>query len=260
MKWAMPATLDRVGDVDVVLVCVRYEQLADVPARVGGGAAPVVVLTPMMPRDHARLAEALPGRILAGMPSVTAYCNEAGAIRYWIPRAATTLVEQGNPSGAELELVKRLRRAGISARVERGVLARNVATTVSFVSLGMAIDVGGTIDAVLGDDALLALALRAVEQGRDLGRRVGKPAAWSNLLLRFARPLALKLAVQMARARSPEAAAYVEQHFGRKLHAQNVAMAQAMVDLAAEKGMPRDALEELLGRLVGKPPLAGARR
>jgi hypothetical protein len=55
--------------------------------------------------------------------------------------------------------------------------------------------------------------------------------------------------VAVARKRYPEAFAYVEDHFGRKLHAQNLVMAKAMVDLAHEKRSPHDALDALLTRL-----------
>ena len=40
-------------------------------------SAPVVVMTPMMPQDHAMLAAALPGRLRTGMPSVVSYQNDA---------------------------------------------------------------------------------------------------------------------------------------------------------------------------------------
>jgi ribosomal protein L31E len=58
--------------------------------------------------------------------------------------------------------------------------------------------------------------------------------------------------VALARARAPEAVAYVEQHFGRKLHAQNVAMGTRIVELAKQKGTRRSAIEHLLERLKGK--------
>jgi hypothetical protein len=102
---------------------------------------------------------------------------------------------------------------------------------------------------VLGDDALLALAFDAAAEGRELGRVVGKAEAWAALLLRFVGPFTLKVAVGAARARAEEAVRYVEQHFGRKLHAQNVAMAAQIVELAKQKGTPHAALSRLLEKL-----------
>jgi hypothetical protein len=126
-----------------------------------------------------------------------------------------------------------------------------VATTVSFIPLAMALDVGGSIAAVLEDERLLALALHATEEGRELGRAVGKAEAWASTLLRFVGPLTLKVGVGLARSRAPEAVAYVEQHFGRKLHAQNVAMAERIVELARMKDTPWGSLENLLEMLRG---------
>lgn len=229
LRWQVPARVTAApADADVVLAFVRYEQLATLPACIPPSKAPVVVMTPMMPQDHAMLAAALPGRLRTGMPSVVSYQNAAKAIRYWLPRVATTFVEQSpsGPSPAEIELVKRLVRAEIGAKLAKDVLERNVATTVSFIPLAMALDLAGSIDVVLEHDRFLALALHAADEGRELGRAVGKAEAWASTLLRFVGPLTLKVGVGLARSRAPEAVAYVEDHFGRKLHAQNVAMAE----------------------------------
>src|SRR5258708_25901133 len=113
----------------------------------------------------------------------------------------------------------------------------------------MALDVAGTIDGALGDDALLDVAFRAADEGRELGRAVGKAEAWASTLLRFVGPLTLKVGVGLARSRAPEAVAYAEQHFGRKLHAQNVLMAERIVELARTRGVEHEALAKLLEML-----------
>jgi hypothetical protein len=250
LHWEMPARVERApARADVVMACVRYEQLDALPARLEGSRAPVVVMTPMMLGDHARLSSALGGRVRAGMPSVISYENDARAVRYWLPRVATTLIEATEMDGPEAELIKRLERADISARGQDDVLERNVATTVSFIPIAMALDVAGSIEGVLQDEALLALAFDAAEEGRELGRAVGKAEAWAALLLRFVGPFTLKVAVGVARSRAEEAVRYVEQHFGRKLHAQNVAMAAQIVEMATEKGTPHAALGQLLAKL-----------
>jgi ketopantoate reductase len=259
LVWPVPArVLAAPVDAEVILAFFRYEQLASLPGRVAGSAAPVVVMTPMMPRDHALLSAALPGRVLTGMPGVVSYRSDAGTIRYWLPRVATTLVEEpavatgGGVREVVRELVTRLTRAAIGTKVASDVLTRNVATTVSFIPLAMALDVAGSIDALLQDHALLALGFDAVDEGRELGRAVGKAEAWASTLLRFAGPLTLKVGVGLARSRAPEALAYVEEHFGRKLHEQNVALAAGMIDLAAQKGTRREALRRLSSRLMCK--------
>lgn len=250
LDWAMPAVVTAPpADADVVVVVVRYEQLDAVVPTVAASRAPVVVLTPMLPRDHARVSSALPGRIVPAMPGVVAYVNAAGAVRYWLPRAATTWIDARTQAGPEAELAERLSCAGVKAGVAQDVLKRDVATTVSFIPLAMGLDVAGGVDALMADRALLALAVDATTEGRALGRAVGTPEAWVSTLLHFVGPRLLKLGVSMARSRSPEALHYVDEHFGRKLHAQNVAMAEAMVDLARETGTPHAHLTELLGRL-----------
>lgn len=140
-------------------------------------------------------------------------------------------------------------RRGIGAKLATDVLTRNVATTVSFIPLAMALDAAGGVDALLEDHALLTLAFHAADEGRELGRAVGKAEAWASTLLRFVGPVTLKMGIGLARSRAPEAVAYVEQHFGRKLHAQNVAMARRIVELAAERGTPHESLDGLLERL-----------
>jgi hypothetical protein len=91
--------------------------------------------------------------------------------------------------------------------------------------------------------------MRAAREGRELGRAVGNAEAWASGILRFIGPRMLKIGVALARSRAPEAVGYVEEHFGRKLHAQNVAMAARMVELASEKGTSNEALRQLLDRL-----------
>ncbi|HEV3189710.1 MAG TPA: 2-dehydropantoate 2-reductase N-terminal domain-containing protein, partial [Polyangiaceae bacterium] len=45
-EWARPASVQTVPkDTDVVIVCVRYEQLDSAARTVGSGSAPVVVMT-----------------------------------------------------------------------------------------------------------------------------------------------------------------------------------------------------------------------
>jgi len=252
LGWDVPPRVTEAPRLaDVVLAFVRYEQLSTLPARVGGSQAPVVVMTPMMPQDHAELAAALPGRLVTGMPSVVSYRNDAGAIRYWLPRMATTFVEARETPGAEAELVARLERAEIRATLAPQVLERNVATTVSFIPIAMVLDVAGSAEALLADEALLSLALDAAAEGRELGKCVGKAEPWASMLLRFVGPRTLKMGVGLARSRAPEAVLYAEQHFGRKLHAQNVAMAGRMIDLARDKGVAAPALAALYARLKG---------
>jgi hypothetical protein len=70
----------------------------------------------------------------------------------------------------------------------------------------------------------------------------------------------LRFGVAVARKRYPEAFAYVEDHFGRKLHAQNLVMAKAMVDLAHESGPNPPQTATPVGRRESGNPTAGQAR
>jgi ketopantoate reductase len=251
--WEEPTlATDVPGHTDVILVTVRVEQL---DASLDGllessAAAPVVVLTPMMPPEFERLRSRHGTRILAAMAGVVAYVNAEGVCRYWLPRLAPTLIDEPRPPvPVVLELVKDLETAGIAARLDLGVHESNPATTVTLMPLALGIDAAGSIDALLADRALSGTALAAVREGMELSRRIGKAAVWVDAFASYAGPTMLKIGAALARRRYPEAFAYVEDHFGRKLHAQNVVMGRAIVDLAKAKGTPHEALDTLLERL-----------
>ena len=255
LEWAPERAAAIPGNADVVMVCVRNEQLDDALLALLAAApeVPVVVMTPMLPQDFARMQKALGERVLSGMPGVVAYENAHGAIRYWLPRSADTLIEETRPTPEIVaELVREIDGAGIAARLELGVHELNPATTVSFLPLVFALDLAGTVDALLEDSALVDLALRGKDEGADLAHTIGRVAGWAGLLLKFAGHMTLKIGIGLARRSSPEAFAYVEEHFGHKLHVQNVAMAEKIVALAEEKGTPREALGELAARLKAK--------
>ncbi len=238
---------------DVVLVCVRVEQVSAAAALLEATSAPVVVLTPLLPHDLEGLVARLGPRVFAAMPGVVAYITPDGTTRYWLPKVAPTLVDEPRPPLAAVsELVRCLEASGLPARFELGVHEMDPATTVAFLPLMMGLDAAGSIDALLRDRPLLALSVAAAREGQALSKRIGRSATWAGLLTRFVGPRLLRVGVGLARRQSPEAVHYVEEHFGRKLHAQNVAMAKSMIDLAREKGTPCSSLEKLHARLVAR--------
>jgi 2-dehydropantoate 2-reductase len=244
---------------DVIMVCVRYEQVNDeLFALLRGSEAPVVMMTPMMPTTYQRAKKVLGDRLLAGMPGVVSYVNEAGAVRYWLPRTAPVLVEEPRPRVPVVdELIAGLVKAGMKARLEMGVHETNPATTVIFAPLMMALDAAGSIDALIHDREILDLGLKAADEAVKLSERIGKAAPFTPLLLKFVGPLTLKAGIALGRARSPEAVHYVEEHFGHKLRAQHISMAEDIVALATEKGTPHEAIDGLLQRLRGASVTAG---
>jgi ketopantoate reductase len=252
LDWAVPARLERApADAQVILVFVRYEYLDAVVDRVAGSAAVVVLMTPLMPQDFARLSAAMPGRLAVGMPSIVAYENAAHAVRYWLPHGSTTLVEVAEPdTRPELtELVAKLQFAGVAAKREPNVLARSAATTMSILPLAMAVDIAGGLDAALADDALLALAREAAEEGRKLGATFGQPEPWASLVPRFAGPRMLRAAAALTRSHFPETITYIDHHFKSKLHAQNLLLCSRVLELARQRRTRCEAFARLLGRL-----------
>lgn len=237
------------ADADVVLVTVRQDQLDEkLVSLLAPSSAPVVVLTPMFEADAKQLEAAIGRLVFAAMPSVVAY-DKGGTIRYWLPRAATTALEASDAPPALEELAKALSTAGIGSQLKTNVLAENVATTVSFMPIAFGLDAAGGLDALLGDKRLLRNAVDAVSEMRDLAKRIGNAAPWASVLLRFVGPLTVKAGVAIAKSRAPEAVTYVEEHFGRKLHAQNVRMAAHMLALAKREGVRADELTALVHRL-----------
>ncbi len=248
-----PTVIERVpAGADVILVCVRAEQLDDALDRaIAGSMAPVIMLTPVLPRELERLSRVHGERLRVAMPGVVAYLTPEGMCRYWLPKVAPTLIDAAAPvPEAVTKLTDALAAAGFGGRLEPGVRETNPATTVSFIPLMMGVDAAGGIDPLLADKGLLRITLDAVAEGLALGKLLGQTPAWVGLLARFAGPVSLKVGMAIARSRAPEALTYVEEHFGRKLHAQNLAMARDIVALADEKKTSAKALRLLLDRLA----------
>jgi hypothetical protein len=236
-------------NADVIIVTVRQDQIdSNLISLLATTHAPVVVLTPMFPEDMKRLEVGLGSRVFPTMPSVVSY-EKNGAIRYWLPKSATTAIESERAPAALLDLKKNLEAAGITSQMKKGVLAENVATMVSFMPIAFALDSAGGIDALLGDKDLLHLGIDGVKEAGELAKKIGQPSSWANLLLKFVGGFTLKAGIAVAKRTSPEAVFYVEEHFGRKLHDQNLSMAQWMMKLAEEHETRSDSLHALYTRL-----------
>src|SRR5262245_11856832 len=87
MSLDAPVRVDRVPeDADVVVLAVHTGDLDALAAPLAGSDAPIVVLTPMMPRDYARMRATFGKRVLSAMPGVISYARkEDGVVRYWLP-------------------------------------------------------------------------------------------------------------------------------------------------------------------------------
>jgi ketopantoate reductase len=240
------------ADADVVMVAVGTEDL-DALA-LGELDRPFVVLTPMMPKDYARMRAAFGERVLAALPSVVSYARKDGVVRYWLPPTRTRIDEPpASPrhrAAAVRGLAEALTAAGLPTRLELGVHDTNPATTACFIPLAMALSVAGTMAALANDEALCDLAGRACREGVAIGRRLGRPEPGAILAPALGHPWALRAAIRAMQRLSPEALFYAEEHFARKLSQQNLVMAREMAELARERGLSHEALDALASRLA----------
>lgn len=242
------------GDADVVLLAVGTEDLEAIRPVLEARDVPIVVLTPMLPRDWNRMRAAFGARVLAAMPNVVSYARkDDNVVRYWLPPAPTRIDEPRRQSDiAVRELARRLAEAGLRTNLELGVHEKNPATTVAWIPIAMAFAVAGSADALAKDESLLSLTTRACREGASLGKRLGNMEPWAAFSPVIAAPWALRAWLGLLPRISPEALFYSEEHFARKLAAQHRVMIREMIDLAREKRVSCDAFQELAQRL-GEP-------
>lgn len=258
---APPVSMSVPEDAEVVLLCVRADQVRDdlLQSLAHGGPARriVVALTPLLPKTCERTKQALGARLVVGMPGVVAYEPDVelhrGAerrVRYWTPRVSPTALDARPKDDPRARVIDELRETLVAARlpceVQPNVASTNAATTIAFFPLVLAIQAAGdSMSRLIDDGALLKLALDAVKESRALAKTVGHLARFSGLLLSFAGPFTVRAGVKLARARTPESLTFLERHFGSKLVDQNRAMMEEIEELARERGVAVDALRRL---------------
>lgn len=266
-----PKRIDAIpNDATVVLLTVRFDQIDQIRrdpndelARLlrDGPAVPIIVMSPMLPPQLEALKRVVSRHIVSAMPGVAGYVDDVddrGVVRYWATGIAPTLLDGGASGEANtlfrdiLEvLARRLTNDGLSTRFERDVALLNAASTTAFFPLIAAIDAGHGVDGVLGDKALLETALLAAKECETLAKKIGKVAPWTQLLTRFVGPYTIKPGIVLARRVAPETVRFVERHFGRKLHAQHLAMGETIRDVGREHGLDMPHLDHLLRLLRG---------
>lgn len=231
------------SDATAVLVAVHFEAIQSLDGdlvallRAAPSAAPLLVVTPMLPSVRGQLERELGRSIVSAMPGAVGYLDERAVVRYWLPKATATLFEEATSNRPVVEeLAHKLTDAGVPTRLEKGVEALDAATTVAFFPLLAAIDAAGGVDALLADKKLLSTALGAAKETEALAKTLGHLPSWSGILTKFIGPFTLKPGVALARRLAPEAVHFIELHFGPKLHAQHVAMGEAILALGRARG------------------------
>lgn len=255
--------LDVPPETDVVLVAVRVDQLDDALldklSRETSERALVVILAPLLPHRWEHAHAKLGARLVAAMPGVVAYEPEvpAGAtrraVRYWTPRSSPTFFDDrphDDPSRPRLlALIDALHRVEIPAEPSARVRSLNPAITIAFFPMLTGIAAaGGSIDRMLADSALMKLGLAAAKETRALSRTLGELPPWASLFFNFVSPFTVRAGIKLGRAKAPEVFTFLEQHFGRKLLDQNMAIFHEIERLAAERGVAIDNLRKLVAR------------
>lgn len=244
------------ADSEIVLVAVHLDHIVRTDAPEGSTSVPqllaaapnvpIVSLTPLFPRQIAALEAASKKTVLPGMPGVTGYIDDRGALRYWVPRLAMTFFDQRGARTAVEELARKLTRIGIPTQLEKDVGSLNAATTIAFFPFTAALGIAGSVDAVLGNKELVHAVVESVKECEVLAKKVGRVASWAQVLARFIGPFTLKPGVALARRIAPESVKFVEAHFGPKLGEQHAVVGAAIVEMGREQGVPMGELEKLL--------------
>ncbi len=266
-----PKRIDTIPkDATLVLLTVRFDQIdhirrdpEDELAHLlrTGPAVPIIVMSPMLQPQLEALKGVVGRRVVSAMPGVAGYVDDVddrGVVRYWATGIAPTLLddeasgETHSLSRDALEVfARRLTNDGLPTRFERDVASLNAASTTAFFPLIAAIDAGHGVDGILADKALLETALLAAKECEALAKKIGKVASWAHLLMRFVGPYTIKPGISLARRVVPETVRFVERHFGRKLHAQNLAMGETIRETGREHGADMPHLDHLLRILRG---------
>jgi 2-dehydropantoate 2-reductase len=247
------------ANTDLVVITVRFDQLLGetrdpiLPKLLAGPRAPIVVLTPMMPVEHARFEDILGRPIVSAMPGVAGYLTEHDVVHYWHTALVPTLIEERvedpDESAAVDRFARRLDATGLPVSRVVGVASLNAATTIAFFPLIAAIGVAGSVADALADEELLSIALAAARETFKLARRIGKPAPLSGVVLRLASPARLRVVMAAASAVGPELVHFLGEHFGPKLRGQHLAMGAAIRLLGVEHGCTLPSLDRLLERM-----------
>lgn len=234
---------------DVVLLCVRADQLdADLTAKLAAGpSAPLVAMTPLLPRAQDALRLAVGERLVVGMPTVAGTLGADGVVHYWAFDTAPTRIERSTRWRLPLaRMAGRFAAAHLNVRLEHDVARRNPATTIAFFPISLAIGAAGSLEALARREELLAAVGPACRETLRLAKKIGPIEPVAALGARVSGPRTLRTAVSLLERVAPQAAEFVDAHFGQKLDAQHHAFAREILELAREHEVGMRSLEQLL--------------
>lgn len=244
-----PARAEQVPpDADLVLLAIRVDQLDGSIEQLLRAAPPVplVSLTPLLPLTLERVESWVGGRTVVAMPTLAASTSGSGVDDYWAFRSSPSLFEAGTPEAARL--VRALRRSGLPARSSKDVRTRNPATTIAFFPISVAVSRAGGIERLVGDQELCRLGAHAARETSALARQLGPIDAAAGLVLRAVTPGTLRGAFALLTRVIPQAARFVDDHFGDKLGEQHRRLGAEILELGRKYAVPLPSLAELLAQ------------
>jgi 2-dehydropantoate 2-reductase len=234
---------------DAVLLAVRGDQIDDaLEARLGSASrAPLIALTPILPRAQERLRNQLGERLVVAMPTVAAQLAANGVVRYWAFDSNPTLIETSAAWRVVLaRLSGRFAASHLAVRLEPDVSRKNPATTIALFPLSVAIGNAGSLRALAARGDLLGTAGAACRESLAVAQKVGPVQPAAALGARISSRLTLRAALALGQRMAPSAMSFLDSHFGAKLGAQQAAFGVEILELGRDFGIEMPNLRKLL--------------
>jgi hypothetical protein len=241
---------DALVPCDVLFVTLRAEDVVDsLLSALSAAKVPVVLLSPLVSEAELQRWRTLPG-LVAGAPSLVAALHGT-RLEYWVPPLqATTLDDVGKAQPAVVMLRRLLQRGGVPTQFRAHGLELSRATTLAFFPLQRALLARPALGEWRHDSAWC----RRLARGFRISRRVALELHAMDLAPRLATrilatPQGVWLTSLLLSVCVPSLAAFLGDHFGRKLKAQTTMFGESLRKEAALYRLTPEELDalELLG-------------
>lgn len=230
-------------DSDVILVCVRMDQVNDSLlsdlAEAAGPSTAVVFVTPLPPRMAEHVRSKLPHGQSA-MPSLIAEFS-GGEVAYWVAPTATLFSVDESSRPSVTRLIEVLKRGGVPSRIKAELRAHADATTIAFFPIQLGFLREPKMSAWRSVPGLVPALASALGRTLALAKRIGQGDRGLMLLMwLLSTTWILALTSALLPRIMPRFATYLGKHFGEKLRAQHVALYAEVTELGAKHRVPLD--------------------
>ncbi len=258
-RWSVEVSVSTsLPDCDAVLVTVRAENVdQELLRRLGDCDAPAIVLTPVMSEQTAARWQELP-RAYGAMASLLSEAHGQD-VEFLVPPVSRTLVSaDAQTEPGVVELVRRLKRAGVGTKFVRHLERDARATNLAFFPLQMAAAAVPDMGQWPARRDVLAALAGAQTEARRLAAELGRPDLGVRVLAWICSS-AWRLAwlLRLAPVLSPFVFGFLQHHFGQKLPAQTALFTSEVRQLAASAGLDEGATQRLLPPVLAPRQLEG---